>query len=137
MGTFTAQFAQLETRGPLFANSRGFSRSHWTANDANACALAEWKWGLGGVQESCFLTFGTGMGAGLILNGKLYTGANDMAGEIGHVRLSDTGPWLWQPGSFEGYCSGGRNCQPCPRNGKGKIGAGNHPWLLYFAGSSA
>ena len=78
-------------------------------NDANACALAEWKWGAGrGCKNLVFLTFGTGMGAGLILNGKLYTGANDMAGEIGHIRLSDTGPMGYgKPGSFEGYCSGG------------------------------
>jgi glucokinase len=78
-------------------------------NDANACALAEWKWGAGrGSKNMVFLTFGTGMGAGLILNGKLYTGANDMAGEIGHIRLSDTGPMGYgKPGSFEGYCSGG------------------------------
>ena len=34
-----------------------------------------------------FLTFGTGMGAGLILNGRLYSGSNDMAGEIGHIRM--------------------------------------------------
>lgn len=39
-----------------------------------------------------FLTFGTGLGAGLILNGKLYTGTNDNAGELGHIRLSDFGP---------------------------------------------
>ncbi len=38
-----------------------------------------------------FLTFGTGMGAGLIFDGKLYTGSSDMAGEIGHVRMSDYG----------------------------------------------
>lgn len=78
-------------------------------NDANACALAEWKWGAGkGCKDLIFLTFGTGMGAGLVLNGRLYTGSNDMAGEIGHIRLSDSGPIGYgKPGSFEGYCSGG------------------------------
>ncbi|NUK30268.1 ROK family protein [Parageobacillus sp. VR-IP] len=78
-------------------------------NDANACALAEWKWGAGrGTENMIFLTFGTGMGAGLILNGQLYTGTNDMAGEVGHVRLEDDGPWGYgKHGSFEGYCSGG------------------------------
>lgn len=41
-------------------------------NDANACALAEWRWGAGrGTNHMVFLTFGTGMGAGLILNGRL------------------------------------------------------------------
>ena len=42
-------------------------------NDANACALAEWKFGAGkGSDNVVFLTFGTGLGAGLILGGKLY-----------------------------------------------------------------
>lgn len=78
-------------------------------NDANACALAEWLWGAGkGCDNMIFLTFGTGMGAGLILNGRLYTGTNDMAGEVGHVRLSDDGPdGYGKKGSFEGFCSGG------------------------------
>ena len=77
-------------------------------NDANACAVAEWKFGAGkGYHNIVFLTFGTGMGAGLILNGKLYCGANDMAGEIGHISLCDYGPVGYgKAGSFEGFCSG-------------------------------
>lgn len=77
-------------------------------NDANACAVAEWKYGAGrGCENMIFLTFGTGMGAGLILNGRLYTGTSDMAGEIGHVRISDYGPVGYgKAGSFEGFCSG-------------------------------
>jgi glucokinase len=78
-------------------------------NDANACALAEWKWGAGrGSQNMIFLTFGTGMGAGLILDGKLYAGTNDAAGEVGHIRLAEDGPiGFGKRGSFEGFCSGG------------------------------
>ena len=78
-------------------------------NDANACALAESKYGAGkGTRNMIFLTFGTGMGAGLILNGQLYTGACDLAGEVGHIRLNSTGPEGYgKAGSFEGYCSGG------------------------------
>ncbi|WP_010281060.1 ROK family protein [Bacillus timonensis] len=78
-------------------------------NDANACALAEWKWGAGkGCRNMIFLTFGTGMGAGLIINGELYTGTNDMAGEVGHIRLENEGPMgFGKEGSFEGFCSGG------------------------------
>ncbi len=78
-------------------------------NDANACAVAEWKFGSGkGTENMIFLTFGTGMGAGLILDGKLYSGTNDMAGEVGHIRLSDSGPEGYgKEGSFEGFCSGG------------------------------
>ncbi len=77
-------------------------------NDANACAVAEWKYGAGrGYDNVIFLTFGTGLGAGLILDGKLYRGANDMAGEVGHVRLERWGPVGYgKMGSFEGFCSG-------------------------------
>ena len=78
-------------------------------NDANACALAEWKYGAArGYENAIFLTFGTGMGSGLILNGRLYAGTNDMAGEVGHIRLEKTGPVGYgKAGSFEGFCSGG------------------------------
>lgn len=78
-------------------------------NDANACALAEWKLGAArGYSNVIFLTFGTGLGAGLILDGRLYSGRNDMAGEVGHIRLHDNGPVGYgKSGSFEGFCSGG------------------------------
>ena len=78
-------------------------------NDANACAVAEWKYGAGrGCRNMIFLTFGTGLGAGLILDGKLYAGTSDMAGECGHMRLSSFGPVGYgKGGSFEGFCSGG------------------------------
>lgn len=78
-------------------------------NDANACAVAEWKFGSGkGLDNVIFLTFGTGMGAGLILNGKLYNGTCNLAGEVGHIRLATDGPEGYgKRGSFEGFCSGG------------------------------
>lgn len=78
-------------------------------NDANACALAEWRFGAGrGTQNMIFCTFGTGFGAGLILDGKLYAGTNDNAGEIGHIRLDSEGPvGYYKVGSVEGFCSGG------------------------------
>lgn len=78
-------------------------------NDANACAVAEWKFGAAkGCSNVIFLTFGTGLGAGLILDGKLYSGTNGMAGEVGHVRLFDYGPVGYgKAGSWEGFCSGG------------------------------
>ena len=78
-------------------------------NDANACALAEWLMGAGkGTKNMIFLTFGTGMGSGLILNGQLYAGTNDLGGEVGHIRLADDGPvGFGKAGSFEGFCSGG------------------------------
>ena len=78
-------------------------------NDADACAVAEWKFGAGrGAENMAFLTFGTGLGAGLILNGNLYSGACGMAGECGHIRLAENGPLGYgKNGSFEGFCSGG------------------------------
>ena len=77
-------------------------------NDADACALAEWQFGAGkGTENMIFLTFGTGMGAGLILGGKLYSGACGTAGEVGHIRLDADGPVAYgKAGSFEGFCSG-------------------------------
>ena len=86
-----------------------YSVNVYLENDANACAVAEWKYGAGcGFQNMIFMTFGTGLGAGLVLDGKLYRGANDMAGEAGHIRLDAFGPVGYgKAGSFEGFCSGG------------------------------
>jgi len=98
-------------------------------NDANACALAEWRWGAGrGCQNMVFLTFGTGMGAGLILDGKLYSGTNDMAGEVGHVRLAPEGPVGYgKAGSFEGFCSGGGIAQLARAMAEERLRAGQPP----------
>lgn len=78
-------------------------------NDANACAVAEWRFGAGrNCENMIFLTFGTGLGAGLIFGGRLYCGTNGNAGELGHIRLSEDGPVGYgKKGSFEGFCSGG------------------------------
>ena len=78
-------------------------------NDANACALAEWRYGAGqGSGNMVFLTFGTGLGAGIIIDGKIYNGANGNAGEVGHIRLDRFGPVGYgKRGSFEGFASGG------------------------------
>lgn len=98
-------------------------------NDANACALAEWKYGAGrGYKNMIFLTFGTGMGAGLILDGRLYVGTNDMAGEVGHIRLKGFGPVGYgKAGSFEGFCSGGGIAQLARIKALEQIQLGNPP----------
>ena len=82
-------------------------------NDANACAIAEWRFGAGrGTRNMVFLTFGTGLGAGLILDGRLYEGANGMAGEAGHLRLAADGPEGYgKRGSFEGFCPAPREAE--------------------------
>ncbi len=89
--------------------ARHFSVSARLMNDANAGALAEWSWGASrGTRNSVFLTMGTGMGAGLILNSRLHVGMNSLAGEVGHWRLAPSGPpGFGKHGSFEGFCSGG------------------------------
>ena len=86
-----------------------FGLSATLENDANACAVAEWRFGAGrGTKNMVFFTFGTGLGAGLILNGALYGGSNGNAGEFGHMRLAKKGPVGYgKAGSFEGFCSGG------------------------------
>ena len=98
-------------------------------NDANAGALAEWLWGAGrGLDNLIFLTFGTGMGAGLILNGQLYSGTNDMGGEVGHIRLADDGPvGFGKAGSFEGFCSGGGIARLASARAEAAILEGNPP----------
>lgn len=85
-----------------------FGVQTYLQNDANACALAEWRFGAGkGTRNMVFLTFGTGMGGGIIIDGNLYSGTNDLAGEVGHIRLADDGPRAYgKKGSFEGFCSG-------------------------------
>jgi glucokinase len=61
-------------------------------NDANAAALAEWRYGAGqGTRHLVYLTMSTGVGAGLILDGRLYRGVRAGAGELGHVQLEWNG----------------------------------------------
>ena len=104
-------------------------------NDANACALAEWRWGAGrGSRNMAFLTFGTGLGAGLILEGRLIRGANGNAGEAGHIRLSPFGPAGYgKEGSFEGFCSGGGIAQLGVTLGRRALQRGAAP--AYYTGS--
>jgi len=106
-------------------------------NDADACAMAEWKYGAGrGCKHMIFLTFGTGLGAGLILNGQLYSGACDMAGEVGHVRLSRSGPIGYgKAGSFEGFCSGSGLAQLGRAAAEQALAKGEIPELYRAAGS--
>lgn len=100
-------------------------------NDANACAMAEWKYGAGkGYDNVVFFTFGTGMGAGLILDGRLYSGTCDLAGEVGHLRLSGHGPvGFGKEGSFEGWCSGGGIAQVGQTMARQRIQMGPRPHI--------
>lgn len=80
-------------------------------HDGNAGALAEFYFGAGmsrpDLQHLIFLTFGTGIGAGFIINGRILRGASDTAGEIGHWRLAEDGPLgFGKRGSWESFASG-------------------------------
>jgi predicted NBD/HSP70 family sugar kinase len=62
-------------------------------NDANLGALSESKWGAGvGVRDLVYLKASTGIGAGLVIDGRLFRGAGHTAGEIGHTVLDPGGP---------------------------------------------
>lgn len=76
-------------------------------NDANACALAELYYGVK-KQNLIYLTASTGMGGGLINQGKLIQGASDTGGEVGHIILDINGPpcVCGLRGCFELYCGG-------------------------------
>jgi glucokinase len=88
--------------------AREFNLPVYVEHDGNAGALAESYFGAGkGCRNLVFLTMGTGFGAGLILDGKVYRGSTDVAGEVGHVRIAEDGPNCYgKRGSLEGYASG-------------------------------
>jgi glucokinase len=72
--------------------SRNLGVPAWIENDANAAALAEHRLGAGrGSQHVILVTIGTGIGGGLILDGRLYHGASGGAGEIGHMLVEPGG----------------------------------------------
>lgn len=80
-------------------------------HDGNAGALAEFHFGVGrertDLRHLIFLTFGTGIGAGFIVNGQILRGASDTAGEVGHWRLAEDGPLgFGKRGSWESFASG-------------------------------
>jgi glucokinase len=78
-------------------------------NDANAAAWAEFRFGAGyGVTDMTLLTVGTGLGGGIVLDGRLVRGAYGIAAELGHVRVVPRGRpcGCGQLGCWEQYASG-------------------------------
>ena len=78
-------------------------------NDANASALAEYRFGGGrGYNALLYMTMSTGIGGGIVIDGQIYHGANDTAGEIGHQILLPHGPpcGCGKRGCLEALCSG-------------------------------
>ena len=63
-------------------------------NDANVAALGEmWKGAAAGHKSGVMVTLGTGVGGGIIIDGKIITGANGAGGEIGHIHVEDAVDW--------------------------------------------
>lgn len=94
---------------PVDALTEAFGVPAHIGNDANLGALSEWMWGSAqGSQAAVYVKVSTGIGAGLILDGKLFTGAVGTAGEIGHLRLEPRGPQCrcGQRGCLETLASG-------------------------------
>jgi len=80
-------------------------------NDANVAAIAEWKVGAGrGTTDMAMLTLGTGVGGGLILDGRPYNGGTGAAAEIGHIVVEYNGRACQGSctgrGHLEAHCSG-------------------------------
>lgn len=97
---------EVRVREPI---ARAFGRPVHLENDANAAALAEWRFGAGrGFRDLVYLTMSTGVGGGLVLDGRLYRGAGFQAGEIGHSPVE----WDGEPcacglrGCLEAYVGG-------------------------------
>ena len=88
---------------PYVPTLDGFSlKSYWegkhpwpvySGNDATLAALGEYMYGLGaGARTLVYLTISTGIGAGIVTGGQLFTGAHGMAGELGHICVDPHGP---------------------------------------------
>jgi glucokinase len=78
-------------------------------NDANAGALGEYHFGAGrGTHSMFYVTLSTGIGGGLVLDGKVFHGRDGMAGELGHIPVSDSGVVCscGGRGCLETFCSG-------------------------------
>ena len=78
---------------PKRALEERFALPASVANDANLAALAEHHYGAGrGHDNMVYITVSTGIGGGLVFDGRLYTGARGFAGEIGHITIDPKGP---------------------------------------------
>src|SRR5207248_766133 len=83
----------LERELRILLKNKKFKVNVYLDNDANMGALGENRYGRGrGLQNMAYVKVGTGIGAGLILNGHLYRGSWGTAGELGHMTIDKDGP---------------------------------------------
>jgi len=101
-------------------------------NDATAAAYGEFVYGAGrGFRHIVYITLGTGIGGGLVLNGRLYRGASGAAGEIGHITIDVEGPLCGcgKPGHVEAFASG----RAIAREAEALVARGDSPLLARLA----
>ena len=104
-------------------------------NDANAAALAEAKWGAARRYKHVFYaTIGTGIGTGIVFDGKIYHGRTGSAGEGGHVSIDYRGPTCrcGKPGCIEILASGTAIAQ----RARDQVAAGRRSRMLELAGGT-
>jgi glucokinase len=102
-------------------------------NDANAAALAETRWGAArGYRNVFYATIGTGIGTGIVFDGKIYHGRTGSAGEGGHVSIDHRGPICrcGKPGCIEILASGTAIAQRARQD----LAAGANSSMLELAG---
>jgi len=102
-------------------------------NDANGGGVAEWIFGAGaGCDNMLYLTMSTGIGGGIIANGKLLRGKAFLAGELGHIVIDSNGPKCncGMTGCYEAFCGGRALAQRMQRELAGQF---EHP-IVKFAG---
>jgi glucokinase len=104
------------------------------ANDANAAALGEYYFGAAkDVENMIYIGLGTGLGGGVIAEGKLIDGKRGMGGELGHTVISIHGPrcTCGSQGCLEAYCSG----WAIARDGAALVRSDRAPLIKRFAGA--
>ena len=116
---------------PTFERRLGLVSSH--ANDATAAALAEYAYGAGrGARHLLFMAIGTGIGGGIVIDGRLYTGARGFAGEVGHISIDHSGPLCpcGNRGCLEMLASG----DALGRIARERLASGERSSILEFSG---
>jgi glucokinase len=108
-------------------------RKTFLLNDASAAALGELRFGAArNARNFIYITLSTGIGAGIVIDGKIYTGAIGAAGEVGHMTIDDNGPVCncGNRGCWETLASG----TALAREARKRIGRGVRTSILEYAG---
>lgn len=104
-------------------------------NDANAAGFGEWALGAGrGTRDMIYLTISTGIGGGLIIDGRIHHGRDDGAGEVGHMTVLPDGPrcGCGRKGCWEALASG----TAIARAMVARLGSGGESRVLALAGGN-